>query len=61
MRRRNEPMASDDFTNKNIFELMEAPIEKLKELSIEEFAEEINGKRVHIHPFTENIRQWSKR
>lgn len=47
-------MAKDDFTNKNIFELMEASIEKLKELSIKEFTEEINGKRVHIHPFTEN-------
>lgn len=47
-------MAKDDFTNKNIFELMEIPKEKLKELSIEEFAEEINGKRVHIHPFTES-------
>lgn len=47
-------MAKDDFTNKNIFELMEVPIEKLKELSIEECAEEINGKRVHIHPFTES-------
>ena len=45
-------MAKDDFTNKNIFELMEASIEKLKELSIKEFTEEINGKRVHIHPFT---------
>lgn len=47
-------MAKDDFTNKNIFELMEASIEKLKELSIKEFTEEINGKRVHIHPFTES-------
>lgn len=47
-------MAKDDFTNKNIFELMEVPVEKLKELSIEKFAEEINGRRVHIHPFTES-------
>jgi hypothetical protein len=47
-------MAKDNFTNKNIFELMEVPIENLKEFSIEEFTEEINGKRVHIHPFTES-------
>ena len=47
-------MAKDDFTNKNIFELMEVPKEKLKELSIEEFAETINGKKVNINPFTKN-------
>lgn len=47
-------MAKDDFTNKNIFELMEVPKEKLKELSIEEFAETINGKRVNINPYTKN-------
>ena len=47
-------MAKDDFTDKNIFELMEIHKEKLKEISIEEFAEAINGKRVHIHPFTES-------
>lgn len=50
----NRVMAKDDFTNKNIFELMEVSIEELKELSIEDFAEAINGKRVNIHPFTEN-------
>lgn len=47
-------MAKDDFTNKNIFELMEVPKEKLKELSIEEFTEAISGKKVNIHPFTKN-------
>lgn len=47
-------MAKEDFTNKNIFELMEIPKEKLKEFSIEEFVEAINGKRVNIHPFTKN-------
>ena len=47
-------MAKDDFTDKNIFELMEIPKEKLKEFSIEEFAEAINGKRINIHPFTKN-------
>lgn len=47
-------MSKDDFKNKNIFELMEVQKEKLKELSIEEFAEAVNGKRVNIHPFSEN-------
>ena len=47
-------MAKDDFTDKNIFELMEISKEKLKEFSIEEFAEAINGKKVNIHPFTGN-------
>ena len=42
-----------DFHDKNIFELMEVPIDDLQELTIEEFAEEINGKRIDIHPFTE--------
>lgn len=45
-----------DFSNYNLFELMEVPIDKLKELSIEDFAEEINGKKVNIHPFTEGKR-----
>lgn len=49
-------MAKDDFTDKNIFELMEIHKEKLKEISIEEFAEAINGKRVNIHPFSDNKR-----
>lgn len=49
-------MQKNDFTDKNIFELMEVPIEGLEELSIEDFAEKINGKKVNIHPFTENER-----
>lgn len=49
-------MQKNDFTDKNIFELMEVSIEGLKELSIEDFAEKINGKKVNIHPFTENER-----
>lgn len=49
-------MSENDNTNKNIFELMEIPIEELKELSIEEFAEKINGKRANIHPYTETGR-----
>lgn len=47
-------MSKNDFNDKNIFELMEVPKEKLKELSIEEFSEVINGKRVNIQPFSEN-------
>lgn len=47
-------MSKNDFNDKNIFELMEVPKEKLKELSIEEFSEVINGRRVNIHPFSEN-------
>lgn len=49
-------MSKNDFKDKNIFELMEVPIEGLKELSIEDFAEKINGKKVNIHPFTDNER-----
>jgi len=49
-------MSKNDFNDKNIFELMEVPKEKLKELSIEEFSEVINGKKVNIHPFSENKR-----
>lgn len=49
-------MPKNDFNDKNIFELMEVPIEELKELPIENFAEGINGKMVNIHPFTENKR-----
>lgn len=49
-------MPKNDFHDKNIFELMEVPIEELKELSIEDFAENINGKKVNIHPFTGNER-----
>lgn len=47
-------MAKEDFTDKNIFGLMEVPKEKLKELSIEKFAEAISGKKANIHPFTKN-------
>lgn len=47
-------MPKNDFNDKNIFELMKVPIEELKELSIEDFAEKINSKKVNIHPFTDN-------
>lgn len=43
-----------NYSNKNIFELMAVPANELKELSIAEFAEKINGKRVNIHPSSEN-------
>lgn len=43
-----------DYSDKNIFELMEVSADDLKELSIAEFAEKINGKRVNIHPFSES-------
>ncbi len=42
-----------DFENKNIFELMEVSTDDLQELSIEEFDKEVSGKKVNIHPFTE--------
>ena len=43
-----------DYLNKNIFELMEVSADDLKELSIAQFAEKINGKRINIHPFSES-------
>lgn len=47
-------MPKNDFNDKNIFELMKAPIEELKELSIEDFAKRIDNKKVNFHPFTGN-------
>lgn len=43
-----------DFSNYNLFELMEAPIDELQELSLEDFSMELNGKRINIHPLFEN-------
>lgn len=43
-----------DYSDKNIFELMEVPTDELKELSVEEFAKEIEGKKVNIHPSSNN-------
>ena len=43
-----------DYSDMCIFELMKVPTDELKELIIEEFAKEINGKRVNIHPFTDS-------
>ena len=42
-----------DYSDMCIFDIMKVPTDELKELTIEEFAEEINGKRVNIHPFTD--------
>ena len=42
-----------DYSDMCIFDLMKVPTDELKELTIEEFAEEINGKRVNIHSFTD--------
>lgn len=43
-----------DYSDKNIFELMAISSKELKELSIADFAEKINGKRVNIHPSSES-------
>lgn len=43
-----------DYSDMCIFDLMKVPTEELKELTIEEFAEEIRTKKVNIHPFTNN-------
>ena len=43
-----------DYSDKNIFELMEISTDKLKELSVEEFSKEIEGKRVNLHPSSNN-------
>lgn len=40
-----------DYSDMCIFDLMKVPTEELKELTIEEFAKVIDGKRVNIHPF----------
>jgi len=42
-----------DFQDKNIFELMEVSTDDLRELSIEEFDKEVSGKRINIHPLSE--------
>ena len=42
-----------DYSDMSIFVFMKVPTEELKELTIEEFAKVIDGKRVNIHPFTD--------
>lgn len=43
-----------DFSNFSIPELMEVSTDELQELSFEEFGKEVSGKRINIHPFSEN-------
>lgn len=39
---------------RSIPELMEVSTNELQELSFEEFGNELNGKRINIHPFSDN-------
>lgn len=43
-----------DFSNYSIPELLEVTTDELQELSFEEFSNEVSGKRINIHPFSEN-------
>lgn len=43
-----------DFSNYNLPELMRVSTDELQELSFEEFGKEVSGKRINIHPFSEN-------
>lgn len=43
-----------DFRNYSIPELMEVSTNELQELSFEGFGNELNGKRINIHPFSDN-------
>ena len=43
-----------NYEDKNIFELMEVPTDKLKEITMEEFAKEINNKKANIYTSTDN-------
>ena len=43
-----------DFSNYSIPELLEVPTDELQELSFAEFSNEVSGKRINIHPFSEN-------
>ena len=43
-----------DFRNYNLPELMEVSTDELQELSFKEFGKEVSGKRINIHPFSEN-------
>ena len=43
-----------DFSNYNLPELMEVFTDELQELSFEEFDKEVSGKRINIHPFSDN-------
>lgn len=43
-----------DFSNYSIPGLMKVSTDELQELSFEEFDKEVSGKRINIHPFSEN-------
>lgn len=43
-----------DFSNYNLLELMRVSTDELQELSFEEFGKEVSGKKINIHPFSEN-------
>ena len=43
-----------DFSNYSIPELMEVSTDELQELSFEEFGKDVSGKKINIHPFSEN-------
>ncbi len=43
-----------DFSDYNIPELIGVSTDELQELSFEEFGNELSGKRINIHPFSEN-------
>lgn len=43
-----------DFSNYSIPKLMEVSTDELQELSFEEFGKDVSGKRINIHPFSEN-------
>lgn len=49
-----ETKCMKDFSNYNLPELMEVSTNELQELLFEEFDKEVNGKRINIHPFSEN-------
>ena len=43
-----------DFSNYNLPELMRVSTDELQELSFEEFGKDVSGKKINIHPFSEN-------
>lgn len=43
-----------DFSKYNLPELMEVSTDELQELPFEEFSNEVSGKRINIHPFSDN-------
>lgn len=49
-----ETKCMKDFSNYNLPELMGVSTDDLQELSFEEFGKELSGKKINIHPFSEN-------